>query len=83
MLMVGGPDHEPKNPKKFEAKFLETFMDAKPGRKTIFLLTNRMTIERCIAPIRNATFTPNKASHEFVWKFTIGICMEVWFVIYL
>ncbi len=48
--MVGGPDHEPKNPKKFEAKFLETFMDAKPGRKTIFLLTkNRMTIERCIA----------------------------------
>ena len=48
-----GPNHEPKNPKKFEAKVLETFMDAKPGRKTIFLLTNRMIIERCIAPIKH------------------------------
>ena len=48
-----GPDHEPKNPKNIEAKYLETFMNAKPGRKTMLLLTNRMTIERCIAPIKH------------------------------
>jgi hypothetical protein len=51
-----GPDHEPKNPKKFEAKFLETFMDAKPGRKTIFLLTNRM-------PNPNPNPNPNPIKH--------------------
>ncbi len=33
--------------------------------------------------LRNATFTPNKATLEFVWKFNIGICIEGWFVIYL
>jgi hypothetical protein len=46
-----GPDHEPENPKNLEAFILETFLDAKPGRVSVRLLTNEIMRVRCIAPI--------------------------------
>ncbi len=34
MIVLLDPDHEPKYQKNLEAIFLETFLDAKPGRVT-------------------------------------------------
>ena len=50
-MLTLGPDHEPENPKNLEAFFLETFLDAKPGRLSVRLLTNEIMRVRCIAPI--------------------------------
>ena len=36
------PVHKPKSPKNLEAFFLETFLDAKPGRRSVRVLANRI-----------------------------------------
>ncbi len=46
------PVHKPKSPKNLEAFFLDTFLDAKPERRSVRVLANRIRRARCFAPMR-------------------------------
>jgi hypothetical protein len=52
VVVVLDPVHKPKSPKNLEAFFLETFLDAKPGRRSVRILANRIRRARCFAPMR-------------------------------
>ena len=59
------PVHKPKSPKNLEAFFLETFLDAKPGRRSERVLANRIRRARCFAPMRILR-SKKLAFHSFV-----------------
>ena len=63
--IVLDPVHKPKSPKNLEAFFLETFLDAKPGRRSERVLANRIRRARCFAPMRILR-SKKLAYHSFV-----------------